>query len=86
MSSDCALPQPGRLAYAVRWSNPWERYPRNRQARSKAGLHNRHKNRLISNQDQLAPFVPGFARAFLATGELRLVAGRFRANRRTSRA
>ena len=47
MSMLCTLPQPARLAYAVRWSNPREKYPGNRQARSKAGLHNRYENRLI---------------------------------------
>jgi len=49
-------------------------------------LFSRRESRLIHQQDQLAPIAPGFARAFLATGEVRLAAGRFRVNRRTRRA
>jgi len=37
MSAVCTLPQPVRLAYAVRWSNPWEKYPRNSKTRRGGG-------------------------------------------------
>ena len=79
--ADCTLPPPRRSDYAAcPGLTVLEQPPRHKQARSKAGLNIRRENRLIRKQDQLAPLVPGFARAFLATGEVRLVAGRFRAN------
>jgi len=37
MSAVSTLPQPVRLAYAVRWNNPWEKYPTNKQPAEAAG-------------------------------------------------
>jgi len=36
-SAVSSLPQPGSLAYAIRWNNPWERDPRNSKTRLRAG-------------------------------------------------
>jgi len=48
MSMLCTLPRPACLAYAVRWSNPWEKYPRNRQTPLGSGAcHIRSEDQLI---------------------------------------
>jgi len=71
MSADCALPRPVRLAYAVRWSDPWERCPRNRQPAEAAGCISGAKPARKGVAPNPCHFAPLYASPILATGGFR---------------